>query len=75
MLRDLVLSFDCDEGHNEQIFMHAKQLLTSMMGLHVAQLFSKYIDSSNGYFYLPKGSGEECWKELCEESKKPDPNE
>jgi hypothetical protein len=74
MLRDLVFSFDCADGQDETIYMHTKQLLVAMLGLHVAELFSKYVDACEGKFYIKTGHAEECWHELCETAKWPDPN-
>ena len=73
MLRDLVFAFDCEEGLPESLFDYAWDLIGNVLGKHVGRLFSEYVDATEGRFYLKPGTAEECWKELCEEAKRPEP--
>lgn len=74
MLRDLVFSFDCDDGQDARIYMHAKQLFTTLLGLHVSEVFRKHIRCQNDMYYLSQGSADDVWNAMCKEAKKADPN-
>lgn len=70
MLRNLVLSFDNEDGHAESIFQHTSSLITLMLGQRAADSFSKHIDSANDMFFLRRGTGQECWDAMLEKSHK-----
>jgi hypothetical protein len=74
MLRDLVLLFDCEQGQDEKVFMHAKQLIMCMMGERACQQFSNVMDAADGRFYLRKDGGVTTWRQMCELAKN-DPGE
>lgn len=67
MLRDLVFSFDCDDGQDEKVFIFAKQLIGSMLGSVVADIFSKHTDACECRFYI--AAAEACWNKMCEAAK------
>jgi hypothetical protein len=72
MLRNLVISFDCDEGLSESIFDHARELIFTMLGTRSAKVFSNYVDATEGRFYLKEDASAECWEKMCEEAKHPE---
>ena len=66
MIRDLVLSFDCDEGQDDNVFEYASRLIAAMLGERAAKVFTHYIDATDGRFYLKSEFAQSCWKDICE---------
>lgn len=74
MLRDLVFAFDCDDGQDQNVYDHAKELIATTLGVHVCDLFRAAMDAGNGRFYLKKGIVDDLWRQMLAVAVDPDPN-
>ena len=68
MLKDLVYSFDCKNGQSDEIYTHAANLITLMLGDDAGAVFTKQIGGCEGRFYLEEGTGEDCWRSILEKA-------
>ncbi|MHA2068171.1 MAG: hypothetical protein ACXABY_27735 [Candidatus Thorarchaeota archaeon] len=62
-IKDLVLSFDSDHGHNEEVYNATYNLIGAVFGPASARVFSSKIDATNGDFYL-KTPGVRVWHDI-----------
>lgn len=65
-LHELVLSFDSDNGQDEQVFAVAVNLVGDLLGGDAGETLSHAMDAADGRFYLKSGTGEQVWKACCE---------
>lgn len=63
-IRDLVLSFNDESGLPGNSFAATVSILIAVFGEPSAAVFSKYIDATDGRFYLKAETGNDCWRDI-----------
>lgn len=61
-----IKSFD-SEGLPESTYIQTKQHIVNLLGLKAGDIFARYIDATDGFFYFKDTEGmEACIKEILE---------
>jgi len=61
MLKALIFAFDDEDGLPEEIYDHARNMLSTMLGFEAVNVFQRYIDATDGRFYFKEGQAKNCW--------------
>jgi hypothetical protein len=65
MLRDLIAAFDDEDGMSGNMYVSVRRLIAALMGDKAAEVFGRYIDDTDGRFYLKEAQADNCWGDIC----------
>lgn len=63
-LGEVVRGFDCETGLPEATYNAVCNLVDVLMGNDSGTIFRKYIDATDGFFYLKEGTADDCWRDM-----------
>ena len=64
LVKSLMMSFDDEQGLPEATYMATREIVEEIFGPDAADMFSKYIDATDGRFYIREGAVQPMMKDI-----------
>ena len=69
-MKDLILALNDEQGVSEQMYLAIKRLVEATLGHAAASMLVKYVDATEGRFYISEDGIMSCWWEMCDAAAK-----
>lgn len=68
LTKELIIAFDCDDGLPSSIYNAVKDYIAIFYGDESVSQFIRYVDCTEGKYYLKPDTGLNCWQAIMSAS-------